>query len=133
MTSTSRAAALAMAALLTAAALPAFALDGHAVYRAQVLGERFAAAVPSSSVGGSEQLVPGPQGRYLVYLGRSTEQAIAEARAAGEEPVRQTRPVAQKTRTVDGFEAYQRHLGQATRNAGSVATEVAQHAAPTLR
>lgn len=118
---------LALAALLAAAAMPASAQDGHAVYRAQVLGERF--AVTTDSPGTQQRLLPGPQGRYLVHLGRSVEQAIAEARFSGEEPVWATAPVA-RTQAVDGFEAYQRYLGYSTRGA---AAEVAQLGAPTLR
>jgi hypothetical protein len=123
-------ASLAAAALLSVAALPASAHDGQAVYRAQVLGESITAA--TSAPAGEQRLVPGPQGRYLVYLGRSVEQAIAEARAAGEEPVWATAPVA-RTLAVDGFQAYQRYLGRATSGAAAATTEVAQHDAPTLR
>lgn len=121
---------LAAAALLAVAALPASAHDGHAVYRAQVLGERIATATPAPA--SEQRLVPGPQGRYLVYLGRSVDQAITEARAAGEEPVRATTPVA-RTQAVDGFQAYQRYLGYASRGTASATTEVAQHGAATLR
>lgn len=95
MKSLSRSASLAFAALISSAAVPALAQDGQAVYRAQVLGERIAAPTSSTTTGSERRLVPGPQGRYLVHLGRSTEQAIAEARAAGEEPVWATLPVAQ--------------------------------------
>lgn len=132
MTSTSRVAPLALAALLCAAALPAFALDGQAVYRSQVLGERLAAPAASSATPSEQALVPGPQGRYLVHLGRSHEQAIAEARAAGEAPVRAAQSAARPI-VVDGFEAYQRHLGHASRHTARTATDVAQHEAPTLR
>ncbi len=121
---------LTLAALLAAAAVPASAQDGHAVYRAQVLGERI--AVNTTPAGTEQRLMPGPQGRYLVYLGRSVEQAVAEARASGEEPVWTTAPVA-RTQVVDGFEAYQRHLGLASRHTARAATDVAQHEAPTLR
>ncbi|MFT3955701.1 MAG: hypothetical protein QM722_15345 [Piscinibacter sp.] len=132
MTSTSRFAPLALAALVSSAALPVFAQDGQAVYRAQVLGERVAVATASGSAVSEQALVPGSQGRYLVHLGRSTERAIAEARAAGEEPVWAARPVAH-TVAVDGFEAYQRYLGRAARSPAAAVTDVAQHAAPTLR
>jgi hypothetical protein len=121
---------LAAAALLSVAALPASAHDGQAVYRAQVLGERIAAATPAPA--SEQRLLPGPQGRYLVHLGRSVEQAIAEARASGEAPVWAAAPVA-RTQAVDGFEAYHRYLGRATRGAADATTEVAQHDAPTLR
>lgn len=132
MKSLSLSASLAVAALISSAAAPALAQDGHAVYRAQVLGERISAPTSSTTAPSERRLVPGLHGRYLLHLGRSTEQAIAEARAAGEEPVWATLPVAQ-TLAVDGLEAYQRYLGRATRSAGRAATDVAQHAAPTLR
>jgi hypothetical protein len=132
MKSLSLSAPLAFAALISTAAAPAFAQDGHAVYRAQVLGERIAAPTSSTTAGSELRQVPGSQGRYLVHLGRSTEQAIAEALAAGEVPVWATLPVVQ-TLLVDGIEAYQRHHGRATRGAGLAASDLAQHAAPTLR
>jgi len=128
-------ASLALTALVsTAAALPAFAHDGQALYRAQVLGERIAplAHTPSTTALGEPRLVPGSYGRYLVYLGRSPEQAIAEARTRGEEPGRATLPAAQ-SRSSDSFEAYERYLGRLPRIDPPQATGVAQHEAPTRR
>jgi hypothetical protein len=127
--------ALALTALVSSAAasLPALAYDGHAIYRAQVLGERIAAPAPTPAIAGSTQtLVTGSHARYLVHLGRSPEQAIAEASRAGDD-LSSVVVVARK-RSVDAFEAYERHMGRLPRlpDAPS-ATGLAQHAAPILR
>ncbi|WP_341891673.1 hypothetical protein [Variovorax sp. YR752] len=125
---------LALAALLSSAAPPAFAQDGHTAYRAQVLGERIAsvAHAPSTIARSTQTRVLAGHAGYLVYLGRSPEQAIAETRGRGEEPTWAAVPVAQ-ARSIDGNEAHARYLGhlpliEAARPAG-----LAQHEALTLR
>lgn len=128
---------LMLAALLsTSATAPAFAHDGQAVYRAQVLGERVAATAtaPKPATTVAQTLLPGPYAGYLVYLGRSPEQAIAEARTRGEEPRRVTLAPPAQTQPVDGREAYERHIGLLpTLVSPTQATGLAQHDAPTLR
>lgn len=129
--------ALALTALISSAAasLPALAYDGHAIYRAQVLGERIAAPAhdtPSTAGSNRQTLVSGSRARYLIHLGRSPEQAIAEASHAGDD-LSSVVVVAHK-RSVDGFEAYERHMGRLPRLADApTAPGLAQHAAPTLR
>lgn len=129
---------LALTALISAAAasLPAAAYDGHAIYRAQVLGERIAAPTHDNSSladRSGQTLLTSSHARYLVHLGRSPEQAIAEAgRAGGDAGSIVT--VAPQQRSVDAFEAYERHMGRLPRLADApAATGLAQHAAPTLR
>lgn len=125
---------LALAALLSSAALPAFAQDGHASYRAQVLGERIAsdADAPSTTARSEPTRVLAGHAGYLVHLGRSPQQAIAEARRRGEEPRWVTVPVTQ-ARSVDGNAAHERYLGRLPLIEAAQATGVAQHEAPTLR
>lgn len=129
---------LALTALIStaAASLPAVAYDGHATYRAQVLGERIAVpahATPSNAGRSGQTLLTGSHARYLVHLGRSPEQAIAEASRAGDDPGSIVTLVPQQ-RSVDAFEAYERHMGRLPRPADTrTATGLARHAAPTLR
>jgi len=129
---------LALTALISAAAasLPAVAHDGHAICRAQVLGERVAVPThdnPSMTGRSGQTLLTSSHARYLVHLGRSPEQAIAEAGGAGGDPGSIV-TVAPQQRSVDAFEAYERHMGRLPRLADApTATGLAQHAAPTLR
>lgn len=125
---------LALAALLSSAALPAFAQDGHDTYRAQVLGERIAsvAQAPSTTARSEPSRVLAGHAGYLVHLGRSPQQAVAEVRRRGEEPTWAIVPVAQ-ARSAGGSEAYERHLGRLPLIELARPTGVAQHEAPTLR
>jgi hypothetical protein len=95
--------------LLLSAATPAWASED--VYRCRVLGDRIACdRLPASTDGTAVmQTVPGPYARYLIHNGRPFEQAIAEARAIGEEPMLQlTRRHVQ--RTLSGIEAYEQYV-----------------------
>jgi len=128
-------ASLVLAALVAVeAALPAFAYDGQAIYRAQVLGEHGVMPAPSATVSApaERKLTPGSYARYFMYLGRSQEQAISEARRIGEEPAWTTEPVA-PTRHVDGREVYERHMGRLPRLELPSSTGVAQNESPPRR
>jgi len=105
---------LGAALLVIANHASAVAGDGQSVYRCRVLGESAAcAAIPQNPSESQIELVPGPRGRHLVFLGRSVEQAIAEARASGEEPT--LRIVVRETPThLSGAEAHERYLGNKT-------------------
>jgi hypothetical protein len=102
--------ALGLGALLClTVAMPASASED--VYRCRVLGDRGACErLPASADADVvTRLVPGSYARYLMYLGRPVEQAIAEARTIGEEPTlqdvrRQTQP------RLSGFEAHERYV-----------------------
>ncbi len=121
------------AALLSLAApLPAHA-EGDSVYRCSVLGDRQGCetrAAPSADSG--VRLVPGAYARYLIHQGRSFDEAIELARAAGEQPT--LRVVRHEPRPVlGGFEAYERHHGRAPALDGRQAVDLAGSAAPVAR
>lgn len=102
-----------MALLSFGAAMPAFAQDGADVYRCSVLGERTACdKLPSSQgVETVAQLVPGSYARYLINNGRGFDQAIAEARAIGEQPTMRLAGSDAQHR-VSGLQAYEQLQGR---------------------
>lgn len=84
---------------------------GYAVYRRAVLGDTSvsAAATPSwSRVGDSRVL--GPYAQYLVYLGQSKADALAQAERAGERAREADRTVAAERPQLDAYELYQRSV-----------------------
>jgi len=104
-------AAATLVALSTAQ--PALAEDGQQAYRHTVLGESTlgTGTASASNAQASTEVLTGSYARYLMHLGVSTEQAIAQARAAGEQPslatvMHDSAPVAA------GREAYERMLGR---------------------
>jgi len=97
--------------LAVAAALPAAASDGQDMYRCRVLGDGSACPVSPPAGEPVVQTVPGSYARYLIHNGRPFDQAIADARATGEEPsvrVVLRPPVHQ----LSGFGAYERINGR---------------------
>jgi hypothetical protein len=105
----------AAAALLSlSAAQSALAAGGQEAYRRAVLGESTLSTGPASASAAQApaEVLPGSYARYLMHLGLSADPAIAQARAAGEQPglgvvTRESAPVA------GGREAYERMLGRA--------------------
>ena len=100
------------AALLSlSAAIPAQASQDDAYYRCHVVGESQACAgLPAPAMNSTTtRLVPGSYGQYLVFLGESNDQAIADARARGEQPKEVITQAAPRHYT--SAEAYERYLG----------------------
>ncbi|MES1162443.1 MAG: hypothetical protein ABUL50_05220 [Rhizobacter sp.] len=56
--------------------------DSTADYRRIVNGDTHASPPPAAT-----RVVPGPNARHLIYLGVDTPEAIAQARALGEQPM----------------------------------------------
>jgi hypothetical protein len=94
------------------AAAPADALAAQ--YRCTVLGEAGACGPPSAlpRVRIEEVLEPGPWGRYLVYLGASPQEAIAQACGFGEHSLRRTVRIT-TSGPASGLLAYERVMGRA--------------------
>jgi len=95
------------------AATPALADNGANVYNCRVLADSSACEkLPAQT--GSEMVThvePGSYARYLINMGRSTEQAIAEARSIGEEP--SLRVVSRDSQPhLSSFDAYERLQGR---------------------
>ena len=101
------AARLAGAALLAlAAAGPALADEGYDRY----LGNAPLASSPATAQPAATRTAPNGYAGYQVYLGRSTDEAVALAREAGEKnDVASVLRDAQAPR--DGYDAYQQVLG----------------------
>jgi hypothetical protein len=96
-----------------AATTPARADVGADGYACHVLGDSAACEKLPAQAGAAAttQVVPGSYGRYLMYVGRTTDQAIAEARAIGEQPT--VHVVSQGAdRQLSGFDAYERLQGR---------------------
>jgi hypothetical protein len=125
---------LGSALLSISAALPAQAGDGHDVYRCRVLGERSACEqLPVSTTGEAVvQLAPGSHARYLIHIGHPVDQAIAEARASGEEPtlqvVRRDVPL-----RLTGVEAHERYVRGAPAPSEARDAAVANRTLPVAR
>ena len=103
------------AALLSFGAVaPAMADDGATTYNCRVLGDRSACEQLPAPAGREmvTQVEPGSYARYLINMGRSTEQAIAEARSIGEQPTLRV-VVRDSQRHLTSFEAYERLQGRA--------------------
>jgi hypothetical protein len=95
------------------AAMPARADTGADAYACHVVGDSSACAKLPAQAGSetTTQVTAGSYGRYLIHLGRTPDQAIAEARAIGEEPT--VRIVSRDgQRHLSDFEAYERFLGR---------------------
>ena len=96
-----------------AATTPARADVGADGYACHVLGDSAACDKLPAQTGtqAATQVVPGSYARYLMYLGRSADQAIAEARGIGEQPTVQavSRDAGPQ---LSGFDAYERLQGR---------------------
>jgi hypothetical protein len=104
---------LGSAALISlSAAASAQASQADAYYRCHVVGETAACeGLPAPTMGETvTKEVPGAYAHYLMFLGVSTDKAIADARVRGEEPkvvaVQQDTP-----RRYSAAELYRRFLG----------------------
>lgn len=115
--------AIGLTALSAVLVSPARANDGEAVYRCRVLGDTSAcASLRTQDLGSACEPVPGSYARYLMYLGRSKDQAIAEASSRGESPTWRLakRPV---PRQLTGEEAHEKYLGRTLPPEAQVAAE----------
>jgi len=115
--------------------LPAMASGGgEDAYRCVVQGDRDAcSALPASSDSdAATRLVPGSYARYLIHNGYSVEQAVAEARASGEQPT--LRVVKRDVpRQLTSLEAYERLLGHKPATSTQRDTDVANRPMPVVR
>ncbi|HUL63321.1 MAG TPA: hypothetical protein VLW55_01780 [Burkholderiaceae bacterium] len=99
--------------LSLAAAMPASADVGADAYSCHVLGDSSTCEKVPAQAGADtvKQVVPGAYARYLMYLGRTTDQAIAEALAIGEQPT--VRVVSRRSgRQLSSIDAYERLQGR---------------------
>lgn len=84
---------------------------GYAVYRQVVLGDTSVSAASPSTFGRSGDLrVPGPYARYLMNLGQSKRDAIAQAGRIGEAASRPAPATAGEPVRFSSHERYQRSV-----------------------
>jgi hypothetical protein len=98
------------ATLLAFAATSAMADNGAAAYSCNAQGDQTAcASVSAARADAVTQLVPGSYARYLINMGYTVDQAIAQARTIGEQPTLQV--VNGDAQRLSSFESYERLQG----------------------
>lgn len=104
---------LALAGALSAPAM-AQADDGSEAYRQAVLGESSLAKPTGADTSSRivERVEPGSYAKYLIYLGRDKDDALAAASRIGEQAVRQTLRITPQRLT--GTEAHEQYLAGST-------------------
>lgn len=84
---------------------------GYAVYRQVVLGDTSVAPTRSpNGEGVADTRVLGPYAAYLVHLGMSKDDAIAQAERTGERSIQADRSVAIERPQLSSYELYQRSV-----------------------
>jgi len=123
------------AGLVSLSAVPlALASESEDLYRCRVLGDR--ASCEKLPVKRSDapktKWVPGSYASYLIHNGRPFEEAIAEARAMGEEPTLQV-ITSEVRRETSGFEDYQRYVRGGPTLGSHGDPDIERHALPFVR
>ena len=102
---------LGSAVLMAFAATSAMADDGSAAYRCNAQGDQNACATAAAEQGDkATHVVPGSYARYLINMGYTVDQAIAQARGIGEQPT--TEVVERDAQRLSSFESYERLQGR---------------------